>query len=77
VGGVAGSEVAGLKFRRQQPLRQFIVDSYCVERRLIVEVDGSIMARFMTNLRSSSTTPPATLGYKPAATTSWACRHIW
>ncbi|MFI5409722.1 endonuclease domain-containing protein [Kaistia sp. UC242_56] len=30
----------GFKFRRQQPIDRFIVDFLCVERRLIVEVDG-------------------------------------
>jgi very-short-patch-repair endonuclease len=31
-----------LKFRRQQPLGPFIVDFYCAEHRLIVEIDGSV-----------------------------------
>src|SRR5229473_4832484 len=30
----------GLKFRRQAPLGNFIVDFLCYERRLIVEIDG-------------------------------------
>jgi very-short-patch-repair endonuclease len=33
--------VAGLKFRRQQPLSQYIVDFVCAENKLIIEVDGS------------------------------------
>jgi very-short-patch-repair endonuclease len=32
----------GLKFRRQHPVGPFIADFYCVEYRLIVELDGSI-----------------------------------
>jgi very-short-patch-repair endonuclease len=32
----------GLKFRRQQPLAGFIVDFFCVERGLILEIDGGI-----------------------------------
>nr|NQU92957.1 endonuclease domain-containing protein [Bacteroidota bacterium] len=32
----------GLKFRRQHPVNRFIVDFYCHEKRLVVEVDGSI-----------------------------------
>jgi very-short-patch-repair endonuclease len=32
----------GLKFRRQHPLGPFIVDYYCPEYRLVVEVDGDI-----------------------------------
>ena len=31
----------GLKFRRQQPIGDCIVDFVCFERKLIVEVDGS------------------------------------
>jgi adenine-specific DNA-methyltransferase len=34
-------QVEGLRFRRQQPLGRYIVDFVCLERRLIVEVDGS------------------------------------
>ncbi len=32
----------GLKFRRQHPINQFIVDFYCHEKLLVVEVDGGI-----------------------------------
>jgi len=31
----------GFKFRRQQPLGDYIVDFVCFERKLIVEADGS------------------------------------
>jgi very-short-patch-repair endonuclease len=31
----------GFKFRRQQPLGDYIVDFICFDRKLIVEVDGS------------------------------------
>ncbi|MEI6348544.1 MAG: endonuclease domain-containing protein [Bacteroidota bacterium] len=31
-----------LKFRRQHPIGRFIVDFYCHELKLIVEIDGSI-----------------------------------
>jgi len=30
----------GLRFRRQQPLGQYIVDFVCMERRLVIELDG-------------------------------------
>ena len=30
----------GLKFRRQQPIGSYIVDFVCLERKLILEVDG-------------------------------------
>ena len=32
----------GFKFRRQQAIHRFIVDFYCREARLVVEVDGPI-----------------------------------
>jgi very-short-patch-repair endonuclease len=32
----------GLKFRRQQPLGGYIVDFYCHELRLIIELDGEV-----------------------------------
>ena len=32
----------GLKFRRQHPLLKFVVDFYCHEKKLVVEVDGSV-----------------------------------
>ena len=32
----------GFKFRRQQPIGSFVVDFYCDEAGLIVEVDGPI-----------------------------------
>ncbi|GAB4424747.1 MAG: hypothetical protein OHK0015_03900 [Chloroflexi bacterium OHK40] len=34
--------LAGYKFRRQHPLGRFIVDFYCAEKRLIVELDGPV-----------------------------------
>ena len=30
----------GLKFRRQKPMGRYIVDFVCIERRLIIEIDG-------------------------------------
>ena len=34
-------QVRGFKFRRQRPIGPYIVDFICLERRLIIEVDGS------------------------------------
>lgn len=34
--------LAGLKFRRQHPIGPYVVDYYCAEARLVVEVDGSV-----------------------------------
>ena len=35
-----GGALAGLKFRRQQPIGPYIVDFYCHEVGLVVEIDG-------------------------------------
>ncbi|HYH81967.1 MAG TPA: endonuclease domain-containing protein [Longimicrobium sp.] len=37
-----GLRLDGRKFRRQQPVGPFIVDFYCPEERLVVEVDGAV-----------------------------------
>src|SRR5688572_12398153 len=37
-----GRRVAGLKFRRQHPYDRFVLDFFCVEHQLEVEVDGGI-----------------------------------
>ena len=36
-----GRQLSGVKFRRQHPIGPFIVDFCCVERGLVVELDGS------------------------------------
>ena len=33
-------QIAGHKFRRQQPIGAYIVDFVCLEQRLIIELDG-------------------------------------
>jgi len=33
-------EFGGLKFRRQEPIGNYIVDFVCYEKRLVIEVDG-------------------------------------
>ena len=35
-------QFGGLRFRRQHPIGRFIVDFYCAEARLVVEVDGGV-----------------------------------
>jgi len=35
-------QIANARFRRQHPIRHYIADFCCVERRLIVEVDGAV-----------------------------------
>jgi very-short-patch-repair endonuclease len=37
-----GKQLYGLRFRRQHPISFFIVDFYCHEAMLVVEVDGEI-----------------------------------
>ncbi len=41
-------QIDGCKFRRQQPLGNFIVDFVCLEKRLIIEVDGGQHAEHVT-----------------------------
>ena len=36
-----GGRLDGWKFRRQHPIPPYIIDFYCMEARLIVELDGS------------------------------------
>jgi very-short-patch-repair endonuclease len=36
-----GRRLHGLKFRRQYPVRDFVLDFYCFEHKLAIEVDGS------------------------------------
>lgn len=35
-------QVAGYKFRRQQPLFDYVVDFYCHDLKFVIEVDGEI-----------------------------------
>jgi very-short-patch-repair endonuclease len=38
-------QLAGLKFRRQQPIDGYIVDFVCFQKRIVIEVDGGQHAR--------------------------------
>jgi len=48
----------GVKFRRQHPLYEYVVDFYCHSHRLIIEVDGPIHstkeANYDDNVRSQA-----------------------
>jgi very-short-patch-repair endonuclease len=33
-------QLSGHKFRRQQPIGQYVVDFVCLEKRLVIELDG-------------------------------------
>jgi very-short-patch-repair endonuclease len=35
-------QLNGMKFRRQHPLDKFIADFYCHEKKIVIEIDGSI-----------------------------------
>ena len=35
-------QVGGFHFRRQHPIGRFIVDFYCADAKLVIEVDGSV-----------------------------------
>jgi very-short-patch-repair endonuclease len=35
-------QIVGIKFRRQHPIDRFIVDFYCHQAKLIIEVDGAV-----------------------------------
>lgn len=35
-----GYRLAGLKFRRQQPIGPYVVDFVCFEKKVIIEIDG-------------------------------------
>ena len=35
-----GKRMRGFRFRRQQPIGRFIVDFYCRQAQLVVEIDG-------------------------------------
>lgn len=39
---VRAKKMAGLKFRRQHPIGNYIADFYCHRLRLVVEIDGNI-----------------------------------
>ncbi len=39
---VRNRQVAGLKFRRQHPYAQFVLDFFCAERLLAIELDGGV-----------------------------------
>jgi very-short-patch-repair endonuclease len=39
-GKLRGRRLAGIKFRRQHPLKPYIVDYYCEDAKLIIELDG-------------------------------------
>jgi len=57
-----GRQVAGLKFRCQHPVGPFVLDFYCPERRLVVELDGGIH-EMLENRDQARTAQLADYGY--------------
>jgi very-short-patch-repair endonuclease len=49
--GLRRRQLDGCKFRRQHPFERFIVDFVCLERRLVIELDGS---QHLDNLASDA-----------------------
>ena len=49
-------QLAGLKFRRQEPIGSFVVDFFCLERNLIIEVDGGQHAATEAQKRDAART---------------------
>jgi very-short-patch-repair endonuclease len=47
-------QIGGAKFRRQQPIGQFIADFVCQEHRLIVEADGGQHAENIADARRTA-----------------------
>jgi len=37
---ISGRQIEGARFRRQQPLGSYVVDFVCLEKKLVIEVDG-------------------------------------
>jgi len=35
-------QVKGFKFRRQHPINEFVVDFFCYDAKLVIELDGSV-----------------------------------
>ncbi len=59
-----GGKLSGYKFRRQHPIEPYIADFYCVEAKLVVELDG----------RQHS--EPAAVIYDKVRTESFAAKGI-
>ncbi len=42
---IRNRQLSGLKFRRQHPYGSFILDAFCVEHQLEIEIDGGVHAQ--------------------------------
>ena len=48
-----GKRLGGLRFRRQHPIGPYVLDFYCAQHRLAVEVDGAVHATAMSHERDA------------------------
>jgi len=39
---IRNRKLAGFKFRRQHPMKQFVLDFYCASKKLAIEIDGAV-----------------------------------
>ena len=44
-GALRNRRCAGLKFRRQAPMEWFVADFLCIDRSLVIEIDGGVHAQ--------------------------------
>jgi very-short-patch-repair endonuclease len=64
------------KFRRQHPIDNFIVDFYCAQARLCIEVDGAIhLERSQQEYDTARTSYLEELGYRVTRFTNNDVRH--
>lgn len=57
-----GRKLEGLRFRRQHPIAGFLVDFFCLDAKLIIEVDGSHHAENVDDIKRDATLQA--LGYQ-------------
>ena len=67
-------QLDGVKFRRQQPIDRFIVDFCCLERCLVVEVDGPVH-QHLVERDTERTTVLQALGYRVLRYTNDQVEH--
>jgi very-short-patch-repair endonuclease len=58
-----GRQLGGYKFRRQHPIGNYIVDFYCAETKLIIEIDGDVHA-YQEAYDAERTADLEALGYR-------------
>jgi very-short-patch-repair endonuclease len=71
---VRGGKLAGLKFRRQHPVGNFILDFYCAAHKLVIEIDGGIHAT-QIEYDAARTTELESYGYKVMRFTNEVVLH--